>query len=380
MSHLKYKVLLVSHYTEVPGVMEKVASFLEGQDFHLSYILNPLFPRSDLKSIIKSRNVDIKYKLPWYGQYLIEGIVGYFKFKYSVKQISSLDLAVCFDPLSFLEMIAFKKLLRIKKVVYYNVDYSTRRYKNIALNFIYNCMNKFAYVKSDYFLSLSRKYIEDIDPGKKYASKSFLLRHTVSLGDYQNVKKIPNSLVYAGSLSRTVNFSDFLLSLHDLKEEGIDFTCDIYGQGDQLKSIQKLTSELSLSNRVNFKGVVSHDVLTRNVLPKYIIGVCPYIKKGTKVEADHMFTGTDLTTKLVEYLAAKLPIVTTELYDAFRAVEQNQIGFLVKNQHDWHMSLKKLLSDRLLQEKYSENAYEYSKNYDENMVLGPVFKHMLGEG
>jgi glycosyltransferase involved in cell wall biosynthesis len=86
-----------------------------------------------------------------------------------------------------------------------------------------------------------------------------------------------------------------------------------------------------------------------------------------------MFQGTELTTKIVEYIGSGLPVVTTRLYGAFDIIEKNKFGFLVHSSKEWYMAIKKLLLDKNFYKIYSVNALNFAKNYDEEKVLTPVF-------
>lgn len=371
-------ILLVSHYTATPGVMDKFLDFLIRKGFAPALILNPLDPKSALPSQMSFCGQEISYKLPGISQYLLEGAAAIYKFKIKFKITTGFDTAICFDPLSFINVHIFKKYFRVRKIVYYNVDFSTKRFSNNLLNSIYLAINKFAYKKCDYFLYLSESFIKNIDPMKKYTAKSFLLRHTIpvqmAVGD---MEKIPNSLIYVGTLSKTVNFVNLIRALELIKNQNLDFIFDIYGDGDQVEFLKAAISCSSIRPNVNFKGVVKNEILFKEILPKYKIGLCPYIIPGGNNTADHMFNGTDLTMKIVEYIACGLPVVSTKLYKAFDIIEENKFGFLVKDINEWNVAISRLLTDDNLYQNYARNALDYSKNYDEERVLSPILLKIL---
>jgi glycosyltransferase involved in cell wall biosynthesis len=92
-----------------------------------------------------------------------------------------------------------------------------------------------------------------------------------------------------------------------------------------------------------------------------------------------MFTGTDLTTKLVEYIAAGLPVVTTRLIDAFEVITKEGFGFLVDDSEGWKQALAVYLTDSDLLQTASNAASKYAKKYDEDTVLGPLFDRIFSE-
>lgn len=374
-----YNILLATHYTETPGVMDKIAGFLDRNGYKLTFSLAPLSPGS-LPCKVVSGEKSISYKLPTLLQFFLEGVASAYFIRKLAGKKSAFDLAICFDPLSFFHCYAFRKRLGIRRIAYYNVDYSTSRFSNKVLNAIYGWVNVFAYRKSDYFFSVSRQFVHDIDPAGRHATKANVLSHTVNMKERSTgVVRKPNSLVYAGTLSHTVDFMDVFQALQELDKEGTSFTLDIYGMGDQLDGLKQQVAELGLDKRINFCGVVDSNVLITELLPTYQVGICPYIKKGSKVAADHMFTGSDLTTKIVEYIAAGLPVITTRLIDAFDVVKEEGFGYLVEDAEGWKEALSTYLTDAKCLRSASESAHAYAKRYDEDAVLCPIFERIFSD-
>ncbi|MCX6759626.1 MAG: glycosyltransferase [Candidatus Nealsonbacteria bacterium] len=371
-------ILLVSHYTDTPGVMDKLSLYFLKHNYSLVFALNPLNPKSSLKSVIKIDEREIKYKIFWPFQYIFEGIIFFIKYKFNIKKAIKFDLTVCFDPLSFFHAFLLKRSLKVGKIVYYNVDFSTRRFRNRIANYIYLSLNKFAFRNCNYSFYLTENFIKNIDPNNKYRDKTFLLKHTININSIDKIiKKLPNSIAYAGNLSQTVDFTNLIKALELIKKEGINFTFDIYGEGYQKEHLEDLICKSIIKDNVNFKGIVSNEILLKEMLPKYMIGVCPYITRKNDYVADNMFTGTDLTTKIVEYIGSGLPVVATRLYGAFYVIEKNKFGFLVYSPEEWYMAIKKLLLDKNSYKIYSNNTLNFAKNYDEEKVLTSVFNKIL---
>lgn len=368
-------ILLASHYAETPGVVDKLALYFKKHNCSLFFILNPLFPSSSLQSILKLEKKEVKYKIFWPFQYFLEGLFAFIKFKTYFKEKNKFDLGLCIDPLSFLNVYIFKKFYQIDKLLYLNIDFSTQRFSNKLMNFAYLKINEFAYRKCDYFLYFTPKFIQYVDSDRYYIDKAFLIKHWIDTSSIKiQTKKKKNSIVFAGNLSYSVDFKPLLSALQKIKKEKIDFVFDIYGEGELRKRLQGQVVKLGLEKNIFFKGVIDNKTLIQEILPIYMIGVCPYITKRNVTHFDHMFQGVDLTSKLVEYIAAGLPIITTKLYDAFQIIEKKKIGFLVKSTDEWYLAIKKLLSNYNLYLEYQRNALKFAENYDEEKVLNPIFK------
>ncbi len=274
-----------------------------------------------------------------------------------------------------------KRFLRIKKIVYYNVDFSTKRFSQTLLNSVYQAFNHFAVRACDYCLCLTENFITSLDPDGRFRKKIFLIRHVSNVDvldpDTEKSKK-NNSIIYIGTLSNTVDFHDLLLAVKRISEKKIkDVSLDVYGSGTNIDAVQEQIRKLGCQHIVRLRGIVPRETLLRSALPRYSIGVAPYILTGKAGSPDHLFQGSDLTTKVVDYISCGLPVVSTPLYRAFSVIETGSFGYLVRTADEWERALTALLTDTDLRNRYSRNALWYARNYHPDIVLGPVLEKML---
>lgn len=372
-------ILLSSHYSGTPGApTDKFYDYLKAKHALIT-IRHPLFPNSKTKSEIITKKRTINYKIPPIAQYLTEGIITLMLYYQMSQKRPKVDLAICFDSLAFLNLFIFKKIYRVNKIVFYNIDFSRKRFSSQILNFIYLWLNQFAYKKSDHVFSLYQTFIKEMDPSQNYIKKYSIIKSTVWLSKIiLPTIKLSNSIVYAGSLSYgSNNFKPLLQELKKLHDNHINFTFDIYGPYFEKTELPTLVNKLGLSKQVNFKGAIENKLLTEQILPKYKIAVSPYILKKTKNTPDHTFSGDDLTAKIVDYLAAGLPVITTKINNGFTQIQTNKIGYLVKKQDDWSRYLELLLTNPKIYKIYSKNARKYSTNYDIDKILSPIINELL---
>lgn len=370
------KILLVSHYSGAPGgPIDKLYAYLKKEN-RVFIIKHPLFPKNKHKSIIKFEKIDLQFKIPSIIQYPIEGLLASFFLLLKFKKRPSVDLIISFDPLSFLNSYLFRWIIRSKKIIYLNLDYSKKRFSNRIINFIYNRINVFAYVKSDYFFSLSTAIVNDMDPKGIYEYKNILMKHTVSIINNKTKKK-KNSLIYAGSITTGMSFEPLLLGIKKYKNENGKCTLDIYGEENDQGKLQQMIISYGLTENVILKGPVDMSILITEIIPRYQIGVAVYKTTQDKSAPDYLFTGIDLTAKIVDYISAGLPVITPRLNSGFDCIESKKFGFLVRNDSDWLSTIKSLLVNRKLYLQYSSNATHYAHNYDEEKVFKPIFKKVF---
>lgn len=367
-------ILLISHTIGYPGPINKFATYLS-KNYNISLILHPINLDSKLPSTISYENKKIQFKLFSPLQYFLEGVLSFFFIKQF--HIKNIDLAICFDSLSFLHIYMLKSILGIKKIVYHNVDYSKKRYQNKLLNYIYQNITLFAYIHCDYFFAITKKFAQELDPEGKYTYKNFDIKHTTNVKSQNADEQYHhNSLVFAGAIDFNMDFEPLLLALKKLKDHNIPFTLDIYGEGKNTPVLKKRISSHGLAKKIIFKGLVSNTQLNKQ-LPKYMIGIAPYSLNKDIKAPDHAFHGTDLTLKIVEYIASGLPVIATRLYEAFDVIKQKKFGFLANTSDAWYSTIRTLLINGKLYRMYRKNSSTYAKLYDEEKVLGPILKQIL---
>lgn len=367
-------ILLVSHTIGYPGPVNKFYTYLSSK-YNVYLLLHPIHLDSSLPSSMSYKNKKIKFKLLPPIQYFLEGLLSFFFIKNF--RIKNIDLAICFDSLSFFHIFTLRHFVGIKKIVYYNVDYSKKRYQNRLLNYIYQKITLFGYIHCDYFFAITKKFAHDLDPKGKYIYKNFDIKHTTNVQTYKTPSHYrPNSLVFAGAIDFNMDFDPLLLALQKLKDHNISFSLDIYGEGKKILDLRTKIKFYGLEKHITFKGLVDN-IKLNNTLPSYMIGLAPYSLKGDKNAPDHAFHGTDLTLKLVEYIASGLPVISTRLYKAFDIIETNKFGFLANTSDEWYDALYTLIHKKNLYQTYRENALSYAKTHDEENVLGNIFKKIL---
>lgn len=369
---MKKNILLFSHHCGTRGgPVDKFYNYLN-ETYQVFVVQHPLWLNQGFSSIIKYGRKEKEFKIYPYLQYFLEGLFTLYYLP-KIKKYNNINLAICFDPLSFFHVYILKHFLKVKKIIYYNIDYSRTRFNNRILNYIYKKINIFAYNKSDYFFSLTQKFIDDIDPENRLVYKNFMVKNLVNTKKIDlGLKKIKNSLVYAGTINWNMDFNPLLSALKKLKDENINFLLDIYGGEKPNKNLINTINNLKLDKNISLKGAIDNKNLVNNIFPKYYIGISPYMAKNNPLAHDHMFWGNDLSAKLVEYIACGLPVIVTK-NDYFGAVEKEKFGYLVKSTKDWYNALKKLLTEPVLYKTYRTNAIKFSKNYDESVVLNPIF-------
>jgi glycosyltransferase involved in cell wall biosynthesis len=144
---------------------------------------------------------------------------------------------------------------------------------------------------------------------------------------------------------------------------------NIIGEGNKLEDYKKLSANYGLSKITKFYGHVSKEKVI-SLISQFGIGIAiysnnqPYNKYGDSV-------------KVRDYIAAGLPIITTNNHSTAKEVKINNLGIVINSKS------KRLGEDicnaylKLLKEypQYKENCVKYyKKNYKNEEIIKIILK------
>jgi len=133
----------------------------------------------------------------------------------------------------------------------------------------------------------------------------------------------------------------------------------IVGQGPSMDNLKKLSQKLKIEDRVIFVGHCN-DIIP--YLSIFDIGVLSSDSEG-------------FSNSILEYMAASLPVVATEVGGNEEAIEHNQNGFLVKPKNPEQMSKRiiDLLTDNRLREQMGVAG---RKKVEDRFTLSYMMNHL----
>ncbi len=283
---------------------------------------------------------------------------------YYLQNKSRFDLFIGLESVNAIAGILLKKLGAVKKVVYYVSDYSPKRYKTGWFNKTYLALDKYAATYADYIWDVSLAMMpERIKQGldKKNTAKVI---HVPNALYPEQINYLPTekteafSLVFAGTLG-TENGPDIAIeSLKLVTKKFPGAKLHIYGGGESdLTRLEKLTKRLSLRGSVVFHGFMTDQIALAGEIRKYRIGLAPYkaIKGSPRWWAD--------ATKIRLYLAAGLPVVTSQVPPLGKELIQTNAGIVTKdNPRETAAAIIRLFSNQNLYKTLRRNAIKKARN------------------
>jgi glycosyltransferase involved in cell wall biosynthesis len=231
------------------------------------------------------------------------------------KHKGKVNLFIGLESIFTLVGILFKKIGKVKTVVYYVSDYSPSRYSSSFFNTLYLWLDRFCATHADYIWDVSPamhpariKY--GLDPNN--SAPCILVPNALFPWQIKHraiTELKPYSLAFAGTIGPENGLDLAIESLVVIKKYFSKVTLHIFGGGlkaDEQKA-KKLIREHRLEKNVVDHGFVSDLRELSSELSKCMIGLAPYraIPSSVRWYAD--------ATKLRLYFANGLPVVSTQV-------------------------------------------------------------------
>jgi colanic acid/amylovoran biosynthesis glycosyltransferase len=132
----------------------------------------------------------------------------------------------------------------------------------------------------------------------------------------------PVRLLSIGRLIEKKGFAFLVEACHLLHSSGIDFVCEIVGEGPERGRLQELIHAYQLSDQVRLTGSMPQTDIV-DLLARSSIFVFPAIH-------DSSGDSDNLPTVLIEAMASNLPVIATGIAGIPEIVQHNENGILVQ--------------------------------------------------
>lgn len=286
-----------------------------------------------------------------------------------LKDKEKVDIFVGVDNLNAFSGIILKKFGRVKKVIYYTIDYSPVRFKNKLLNLIYHKIDAFCVKHSDVVWNVSpriaegRKKIRNIDFQEK--------QKVVPIGVWlkrvkkRDLKKIKmHQLLFVGHLLEKQGVQKVLIAIPLIVKEIPDFHFLVVGGGEYENILKRKAKQLGIERYVTFTGWIKDRKKLDEIISESACAIAPYDprKAGFTYYAD--------PTKIKDYLSGGLPVILTNVSYNAEEIEKNKCGVVIKyKKEDIAQAVIKILKNQNMLKRYRDNALRYIEQFDWNKIF-----------
>ncbi len=281
-----------------------------------------------------------------------------------LKQKERVDLFIGLESIFTLAGIMFKKLFKIKTVVYYVSDYSPTRYSSSVFNSIYLWLDRFCATRADYIWDVSPAMLParvkyGLEPDK--AAPCIQVPNALFPWQikHRSIEELePYSLAFAGTIGPENGLDLAIEAVALVKKTFPKVKLHIFGGG--LKTDEKkakyLIKKYNLSRSVLYHGFISDLATLSEKLSRCMIGLAPYraIPSSVRWYAD--------ATKLRLYFANGMPVVSTHVPPL--AQETSQYGSTIITHDDresFAQGIVKILENPKMYTRMRKKAMQYAK-------------------
>ncbi len=180
------------------------------------------------------------------------------------------------------------------------------------------------------------RYLQDIAPAHR--ERVVTVHHGVDLARFEpsGVERDPTLVLTVGTLRQCKGMDDLIRAIARLVARGRDVRLEIIGEGEERPALERLIAELDLGQRVRLVGYLPQE----EVIPAYqraaIVALPAHLE-------DHF----GIPNVLIESLAARTPVVATELPSLGELLEDERSGLFVPERDPERLAavIDRLLAD-----------------------------------
>ena len=325
------KIVIFSHYATT-GACEELCEWLkQARIRELVYVAFPFGPCRDrfirVERFVGGKAVGVRrslfgLKLPEPLAYAKDLVYAVF---YAVRFARKADVLVTGDNLLALAGVLARKVARVKKVVYYMIDYTPVRYANPVLNSIYYAVDRMAAYHADAVWPLTSEIMQGrFDAGRlderrvrwyavPYGSNPVMGERTRT--------RAPLSVVYMGDIVRNKGAELFVPMALELRKRIPEVRFTVIGGGKDLASLREEVGRAGLAACFDLCGFVERMEDVVGKLAEGGVAIAPYYPFDK-----NSFTFYSDPGKIKVYLGCGLPIVLTAVPPIAQALERQGAG------------------------------------------------------
>ena len=192
---------------------------------------------------------------------------------------------------------------------------------------------------------LERKIVRD------YNGVDLALFHPARAED-----RLPGRILAVGRLVEKKGFPVLIQACDQLARQGVPFTCDLIGSGDQEPALRALVRERRLDDAVRLRGAVPVEQVAVEMRTASVVVLPCVVAADGNVDA--------LPTVLLEAMACGLPVVSTALSGIPEIVADGETGYLVPPGDPAALAaaMRRLLEDCALAERLGRAGRERARD------------------
>ena len=383
-----FQIALATHYY-IYSASQAFRDFLRlKKSMKLFYIAHPLYLK-DVKSkdksfaefsagsrVIKRLTTNIRF-----NSILVSSIFEFFlliSWIFRTRQVYDLYIGV--DNLNAIQGLILKKLGKVKKVVFYTIDYFPTRFENKFLNWIYHTIDRICVENADETWNVSSKMDAARERIYKVSQKARNRQYEVPIGIWYNHTRPKNfteidrrKLIFVGHLLPYMGVDLVIKTLPILVKDIKGVKLEIIGDGEERENLIRLAKKLGVGDKVKFYGWIRERKRLEEVISDGAVGLATF---NTKI-LDEKVKNAD-PGKIKDYMQVGMPVITTNAVSTADRIVKAEAGVLIEyDSNQLRRAVAKLLKNEEVLKKYRQNALAYVKSFDYPVIFKPNIERAL---
>ena len=285
----------------------------------------------------------------------------------------TIDVYIGIDSLNAAAGLALRRARQAKQVVFWTIDYVPERFGNALLNRIYHGFDRMCVRRCDVTWNVSPR----MEPARR-ARGIVGPQEVVEVGANVRAAKRPvdpPQIVFVGHLLEKQGVQLALRAFSDVLAGFPDARLVVIGEGPYRETLEALARELNVDGAVEFLGYVDDHERVEDLIAESVVGLAPYDPSIAS------FTEYADPGKVKNYLAAGIPVITTEVIHSARGLADEGAALVVPyDSGELAAALVEILSDRERQTRMREAAARIGARSDWTAVFDRAFGSRLPTG
>lgn len=285
-------------------------------------------------------------------RYISEIIMTFF---YFLSRNNKDNVYIGVDPLNCITGVLLKKIGRLKRVIFYAVDYSKKRFENKLLNSIYHLVDGFCARRADQVWNVSSR-IYKVRKGMDVSTKKNILIPNIPSDEYKKYSgnlKEKYHLITLGIIGEQLDYIGIFEAVKELKTQYPQIMLKIVGNGPKEEEYKTYVENNNLNENIKFLGYLSHDQAL-NQISRSGIGLALY-------NGNWSFNYYGDSMKCREYFCFGLPVITTDTHATVEEIKEYQSGIVCKiDKKEYVNAILEVFKNY---DQFSKNSYSLSKKY-----------------
>jgi len=293
-----------------------------------------------------------------------------------VVRFGPVDVLIGCGNINALAGLLLRRLGRARRVVFYAIDYVPVRFNQRALNLVYHWMERMCAQHSDCVWNVSPAMAAArAEAGIPTESSAPQLEVPVGggfdLATRASSASDSTTISFVGHLLPKQGLQVIVQALREVLAAVPSVRLLVIGSGPYGDEIRDLAARLGVLPRIDFAGRIDDPNVIYDLLSKSAIGVAPYLR-----ELDTWTRYAD-PGKIKDYLAAGLPIVTTDVPPIAPLLVDRGAGMIVDpTPAQMGSALTQLLTDRRRRRLMAESAHHLGLEYDWERIFDRAFQQL----